>query len=217
MMRLRYCGSCRLRRFRRGWLRCGVGCLGSRFLGCGRGTLRIGGKGSLKLTCNGRFDGGRCGLDEFAHRLKFVQNGFAVNAKFLGKFIYACFRHSILLSWAARIRARPLLIHGELVPSHRATMFVIPRLFPEHDGGPPYFGLSSPAYSSPWIVHPRACSLLEVLFIPRFPHGIWPAIPPSSWHAPQRIRYRSSNRSVLRPDARSDLPCRWRGTAGRRG
>lgn len=59
-------------------------------------------------------------------------------AKFLGKFIYACFRHSISPILAARIRARPLLIHGELVPSHRATMFVIPRLFPGHDGTYPH-------------------------------------------------------------------------------
>ena len=33
---------------------------------------------------------------------------------------------------------KPLLIHGELVPSHRATMFVIPRLFPGHDGTYPH-------------------------------------------------------------------------------
>ena len=48
------------------------------------------------------------------------------------------FGTQFLLSWAARIRARPLLIHGELVPSHRATMFVIPRLFPGHDGMNPH-------------------------------------------------------------------------------
>lgn len=48
------------------------------------------------------------------------------------------FGTQFLLSWAARIRARPLLIHGELVPSHRATMFVIPRLFPGHDGTYPH-------------------------------------------------------------------------------
>ena len=91
-------------------------------------------KAFLSLRATGGSTVDDAGLHEFAHRLKFVQNSLAVNAKFLGKFIYACFRHSILLSWAARIRARPLLIHGELVPSHRATMFVIPRLFPGHDG-----------------------------------------------------------------------------------
>ena len=137
-MRLRSSRRGRLRRAcRSARTRCGMGRLRSRLpsrrrrlLGFGCVALRVGCECGFQPTCDGGFNGGRCGLHEFAHRLKFVQNGFAIDAKLLGKFIYACFRYSILLSRAARIRARPLLIHGELVPSHRATMFVIPRLFP---------------------------------------------------------------------------------------
>ena len=75
---------------------------GSRLLGRGRRllgfrcvALRVGSESIPQLTGNRRFNGRRCRLHEFAHRLKFVQNSLAVNAKFLGKFIYACFRHSI--------------------------------------------------------------------------------------------------------------------------
>ncbi len=66
-----------------------------RLLGFGCVALRVGSESIPQLTGNRRFNGRRCGLHKFAHRLKFVQNSLAVNAKFLGKFIYACFRHSI--------------------------------------------------------------------------------------------------------------------------
>ena len=81
----------------------------------------------------------RCGLHHSPIASSFVQNSLAVNAKFLASSYTRAFGTQFLLSWAARMpSARPLLIHGELVPSHRATMFVIPRLFPGHDGTYPH-------------------------------------------------------------------------------
>ena len=47
-----------------------------------------------------------CGLDELPHVLELLKDGFAVNAKFLGQFIYALFCHSVFsYSVTARICA----------------------------------------------------------------------------------------------------------------
>ena len=123
------------------------------------------------------------------------------------------FGTQFLLSWAARIRARPLLIHGELVPSHRATMFVIPRLFPGHDGTYPHaldyrvqhtqarglnaHGLTAAESVGYSAVSPLVEACASAIFLA----------------CARRIRCRSSIRSAWRPNVRSGLPCRWPATA----
>jgi hypothetical protein len=83
------CGGRRLLGLRLG---CGGVVLGG---GCCRGIgVRLGERflesaGDRGLHCRRRR------FDEFAHVLELFKDGLAVYAKFLGEFIYACFRHSI--------------------------------------------------------------------------------------------------------------------------
>ena len=100
--------------------------------------LRVGSESIPQLTGNRRFNGRRCGLTNSPIASSLFKTVLLSTPSSLASSYTRAFGTQFLLSWAARIRARPLLIHGELVPSHRATMFVIPRLFPGHDGTYPH-------------------------------------------------------------------------------
>ena len=106
-------GSCRGSRGRCGRDRsC---CTGSECVALARWPWRT---HSFRRTGYRRFNGRRSGLHEFAHRPQACSSTVLLSTlKYLGQFVYACFRHSITpILVAARVRARPLLIHGELVP-----------------------------------------------------------------------------------------------------